>query len=80
MRVAIQSKLARYSESVATARAPIAHCVRPSARIGSRKRSARVRTQNAPSDSPRMNADSISSNECVALPRTSDSMRTHAIS
>ena len=27
-----------------------------------------------------MNAESISSNECVALPSTSESMRTHAIS
>jgi hypothetical protein len=27
-----------------------------------------------------MNAESISSNECVALPSTSESIRTHAIS
>jgi hypothetical protein len=52
----------------------------PSARIGSLKRSARVRTQNAPRASPRMNADSISSKECVALPSTSESIRIQAIS
>ena len=77
---AIQSKLATYTDSVAMASAPITHCVIASARIGSRKVSARLRTQSAPSESPRMNADNMSSKECVALPSTSDSMRTQAIS
>ena len=80
MRNAIQSNDIKYAESVRMASAPIAHCVTPSARTGSRKRSARVRTQKAPSESPRMKAESINSNECVALPSTSESMRTHAIS
>jgi hypothetical protein len=58
----------------------MAHCTTPRARSGRRKRSAWRRTQNAPSAMPRMNAESMISNECVALPRTSDSMRIHAIS
>ena len=49
-------------------------------RIGSRIVSARVRSHSAPRDNPKMNADSINSNECVALPSTNESMRTHEIS
>ena len=52
----------------------------PSVRSGSVKRSARRRTQKEPSASPRMNAESISSKEWVALDSTSDSMRIQAIS
>ena len=56
------------------------HCTMPSVRSGCASRSARPRIHHAPSARPRMNAESISSNECVALPTTSDSMRIHAIS
>ena len=56
------------------------HCKVPSIRSGSRSRSARPRIQKAPSARPRMNADSMSSNECVALPSTSESIRIQAIS
>ena len=71
---------ATYNGIVATASVPISTCTSPSARTGSANVSARRRTHHAPSANPRMNAESISSNECVAAPSTSESMRIHAIS
>jgi hypothetical protein len=59
---------------------PISSWTIPSVRIGSAKLSARLRTKSEPSARPRMNAESISSNECVALPSTNDSIRIQAIS
>ena len=47
---------------------------------GSASRSARERIHQAPSARPRMKAESISSNECVALPSTSASIRIQSIS
>ena len=73
--VVIPPELVRSMASV-----PIASCAIASMRSVSLLRSARRRIQNAPSASPRMNAESINSNECVALPWTSDSMRIQAIS
>ena len=42
--------------------------------------SLRRRMANAPHASPKMNAESISSNECVAEPSTSDNIRIQPIS
>ena len=42
--------------------------------------SIRRRTHKPPNASPRMNTESISSNECVELPRTSESIRIQPIS
>ena len=78
--VACQWKLAMYTGSVATARSPIVTCTNPSVRSGSVNRSARARAHSAPAASPVMKAESISSNECVAAPSTSASIRIHAIS
>ncbi len=76
----IHRKDQRYSGMVAIAANPMIHWMMPSARSGSLNRSARLCTQSAPSASPRMNADSMRSNECVALPSTSESRRIHEIS
>ncbi len=58
----------------------MASCTIPNTLSGRRQPSARRRTQNEPAANPRMNADSISSKECVALPSTSASMRSQPIS
>ncbi len=59
---------------------PMRICTDPRVRSRSSVLSVTSRTTLAPIASPRMNADSINSNECVALPRTSESMRIHPIS
>ena len=80
MRSAIQSNDCRYTGSVATASTPIAICTTASVRTEPAPASLRRRMANAPHANPKMNAESISSNECVADPSTSDSMRIHPIS
>ena len=80
MNFEIQVNEAMYSGRVATASAPMAHWTHPSARTGFVQRSARPLTHSAPSARPRMNAESMSSKECVALPRTRESILIQAIS
>ena len=58
----------------------MAICTTASVRTDAAPASLRRRIANAPHASPRMNAESISSNECVADPSTSDSMRIQPIS
>ena len=71
----IISNAAPYSGSVASAQSPMTICTTPRKASGLVARSMRPRTQYPPQASPRMNADSISSNECVAAPSTSVSIR-----
>ena len=63
-----------------SAKAPISTCTAPSAASGEGSVSMRRRIQRLPSAMPNMNAASISSNECVDAPRTSDSRRIQMIS
>jgi len=55
-------------------------CTSASSRIGSAAVSMRRRTARPPQARPKMNVASISSNECVEAPSTSDSMRIQLIS
>src|SRR3954462_6579198 len=56
------------------------HCRTASSLIRSALESATRLMNKAPNASPRMKADSMISNECVALPLTIESMRVQAIS
>ena len=69
-----------YATRVPRAQSPIATWISPRARSGEANVSARRLIQSDPRARPRMNALSINSNECVALPRTSDSIRIQSIS
>ena len=80
MMSAIQWNDCRYTGSVITASTPIAICTSASVRTEAAPASLRRRMANAPHANPRMNAYSISSNECVADPSTRDSIRIHPIS
>ena len=80
MKSAIHANDCTYSGNVATASPPMANCTYASVRTDDTSESLRRRMASAPSDKPRMNADSISSNECVADPSTSDSIRIQPIS
>ena len=76
----MSEKLASYTGSVASAASPIAICTAARSRIGSGVASMRRRTARPPSAKPRMKAASISSNECVDAPSTSESIRIQLIS
>ncbi len=69
-----------YTGSVASAARPLATSAQAIGHAGSGEASARRRTATPPSASPRMNVASISSNECVEAPSTSESMRIQLIS
>jgi hypothetical protein len=76
----ISEKVKSYTGSVASAATPITVCTQASCRAGSGAVSARRLTARPPSASPRMKVASISSNEWVDAPSTSDSMRIQLIS
>ena len=80
MSASMSENVASYTGSVASAASPIAICTPARSRIGSAIASMRRRTARPPSASPRMKAASISSNECVDAPSTSESIRIQLIS
>ena len=72
---AMKSYIRLHAGRVSAASAPIASMIPPRYLSGSAIRSIRLRTYSPPNARPKMNALSISSNECVELPSTRLSMR-----